>query len=160
MNPSQEIIKAVLHPGMNPRTPVIWPAERQVRNQVQQTKGSSTPQSSFALPSTQPSTAVVSPRTTPVNVTNVRVVTRKAVAGQKTVTVQFTHPSNDPHFQGASVYLKRAGGQPTQVASGSQSPLTFTVPVNVAPHAVHVTSFGPWGETNLGISPSHPVRLT
>jgi hypothetical protein len=159
MNPPRENSIITKHPGSIPKQPIVWPADRQVRNQVQQTKVTSQPQNAFALPTTQPSTAVVAPRTTPANVADVRVVTRKAIAGQKTITVQFTHPSNDPHFQGASVYLKRAGAQPTQVASGSKSPLTFTVPVSVAAHAIHVTSFGPSGETNLLTSPSHPVRL-
>ena len=147
------------HPGDNPISPVVWPAPRQVVQQVQQTKINAQPQSTFALPTTQPSTAVVPPRNTPANVTHVRVVARAAVQGQKTMVVQFNHPSNDPYFQGASVYLKKAGGQPTQVASGAKSPLTFTVPVNVAPHALHVTSFGPAGETNILTSPGHPVRL-
>jgi hypothetical protein len=92
-------------------------------------------------------------------VSNVRVVSQAAVAGNKTITVQFSHPSGDPHFQGASVYLRRADGQPTQVASGAKSPLTFTVPVNQAAHVVHVTSWGPGGESNVLTSPSHPVRL-
>ena len=148
------------HPGAIPTTPVIWPAPQHVSNQVQQVKSTATPQSAFALPATQPSTSVVPPRTTPRNVSNVRIVTTPAVNGNKTITVQFSHPSGDPHFQGASVYLKRGNdGQPTQVASGAKSPLTFTVPVNQAPHVVHVTSWGPGGESNVLTSPSHPVRL-
>ena len=148
------------HPGSVPTTPVIWPADRHQTNQISQIKSTVKPQSAFALPTTQPSTSVVAPRTTPRPVSNVRVVTTPAVNGQKTVTVQFAHPSGDPHFQGASVYLKKGSdGQPTQVASGAKSPLTFTVPVNQASHSVHVTSWGPAGETNVLTSPSHPVRL-
>ena len=158
-HPSTEVTRAIAPPGSNPTSPVVWPEPRQVSNQIQQTKGNSQPQASFALPTTQPSQSVVASRTTPTNVTNVRIITRKAVAGQKTVTVQFAHPSNNPYFQGASVYLKRAGGEPTQVASGATSPLTFTVPVNAAAHAVHVTSFGPWGETKISTSPAARVRL-
>jgi len=45
------------------------------------------------------------------------------------------------------------------VAGGAQSPLSFTVPTNVAPHVVHITSFGNWGETDVLTSPSKPVRL-
>jgi hypothetical protein len=148
------------HPGSIPTTPVIWPAPHHVANQVQQTKATATPQSLFALPTTQPSASVVPPRTTPRAVSNVRVVSQAAVAGNKTITVQFAHPSGDPHFQGASVYLKRGNdGQPTQVASGAKSPLTFTVPVNQASHSVHVTSWGPAGETNVLTAPSHPILL-
>ena len=146
------------HPGAVPSQPLTWPAPRHVSNQVQQTKGSARPQTVSVLPTTQPSVPSVAPRTTPKNVSHVRVVTRPAVAGNKTVIVQFNHPQ-DPYFQGSSVYLKRAGGQPTQVASGNKSPLTFTVPVNDAPHALFVTSWGPWGETNTTSSPSRPVRL-
>jgi hypothetical protein len=148
------------HPGATPTSPVVWPAPRQVSNQIQQTKISAKPQAQFALPTVAPSTPIVAPNTTPAAVSQVRVITRKAVAGNKQITIQFNHPSNDPHFAGATVYLKRAGGEPTQVASGSKSPLTFTVPVSTAPHAIHVTSFGNWGETNILQSPSHPVKLS
>jgi hypothetical protein len=147
------------HPGATPTSPVVWPAGRNTENKIQQTRVTSQPQATFALPTTMPSTPIVPPNTTPAAVSQVRVITRKAVNGQKTVYVQFTHPSNNPYFQGASVYLKKAGGQPTQVASGNKSPLTFTVPVNSAPHAIHVTSFGPSGETNILTAPSRPVRL-
>lgn len=147
------------HPGDVPKSPIIWPADRQKSNQIEQTKVTARPQATFALPTTQPATSVVPPRTTPAHVANVRVVTRAAVNGQKTVVVQFSHPSNDPHFQGASVYLKKAGGEPTQVASGNKSPLSFTVPVSTAPHALHVVSFGPAGENNVLTSPAHHVRL-
>ena len=147
------------HPGSIPSTPVIWPAARHVSNQVQQTKGSAKPQSSFALATTQPSTSVVPPRTTPRNVSNVRIVSHPAVNGNKTVTVQFSHPAGDSYFSGANVYLRRAGGQPTLVAGGAKSPLTFTVPTHDAPHVVHVTSVSNWGETNVLTSPSKPVRL-
>jgi hypothetical protein len=148
-----------VHPGAMPTTPILWPARQNTDNRIQQTKGSFVPRGT-ALPSTQPSIPIVAPRTTPPPVNNVRVVTKPAVNGQKTVIVQFSHPSGSPYFQGASVYLKRSqGGQPTQVASGAKSPLTFTVPVNQANHVVHVTSFGPAGETNILTSPSRPVKI-
>jgi hypothetical protein len=146
-------------PGATPTTPVVWPADRQKSNQIQQTKGSAKPQLEFALPSTQPSQSVVPPRTTPANVSHVRVVSRPAVSGQKTLTVQFNHPTGDPYFAGANVYLRRAGQQPTLVAGGAKSPITFTVPTHSAPHAIYVSSFGNWGETSVMSSPSHPVRL-
>lgn len=146
------------HPGSVPSQPIKWPAPRHVSNQVQQTKGSAKPQSN-PLPTTQPSVSAVAPRTTPANVGRIRVTTRPAVNGQKTITVQFTHPGGDQYFAGANVYLKRAGGQPTQVGGGAKSPLTFTVPVSDAPHSVFVSSVGNWGETDVLSSPSHPVRL-
>ncbi len=159
ISPVAEVIRSTYHPGSVPATPIIWPADRQKSQQIQQTKGSATPQSQFALPSTQPSTAVVAPRTTPPNVQNVRVVTRKAVGGNKQLTVQFNHPNGSPYFQGANVYLRKAGQQPTLIGGGAQSPIHVTVPTHQAPHAIYVTSFGPWGETNLLTSPSHPVKL-
>jgi hypothetical protein len=146
-------------PGAVPTTPLVWPADRQKSNQIQQIKGSAKPQATFVLPSTQPNTSYVPPRTTPQHVSNVRVISSKAVAGNKTVTVQFNHPSNDPYFSGANVYLRRAGQQPTLVASGAKSPLTFTVPVHSAAHVIHVSSVGNWGETSVATSPAHPVRL-
>ena len=146
------------HPGSIPSTPVIWPADRHQSNQIQQTKISAKPRADFVLPSTQPSASSVAPRTTPAPVSNVRVILRPS-SGQKTVHVQFAHPSGDPHFQGASVYLKKGNQQPTLVASGAKSPLTFTVPNDPAPHAVYVSSDGPWGSTNILTSPSHPLRL-
>jgi hypothetical protein len=156
MNPTDNILTP--HPGHIPTTPIIWPAPRHVSNQVQQTKGSAKPQAANVLPTTQPSVSAVAPRTTPKNVSQVRVVTRRPIAGQKTVTVQFTHPG-DPYFSGANVYLRRAGQQPTLVAGGAQSPISFTVPVNAAAHTVHVTSVGNWGETDILTSPAHHVHL-
>jgi hypothetical protein len=147
------------YPGRIPSSPIVWPAPRQIANQIQQTKGSAKPQAAFVLPTTQPSKARVAPRTTPAPVSAVRVILRPN-AGGKQVTVQFTHPSGDPYFASANVYLRRAGQQPTLVASGAQSPLTFVAPLNAAPHSVYVTSCGNWGETNVLTSPSHPVRLT
>jgi hypothetical protein len=148
------------HPGSIPTTPVIWPAPRHVSNQVQQTKGSAKPQATFVLPTTQPSVSAVPPRTTPQQVSHVRVVSKPPVSGQKSVTVQFNHPSGDPYFSGANVYLRRAGQEPTLVASGAKSPLTFTAPVHAAPHSLFVTSCGNWGETNILTSPSARVRLS
>ena len=148
------------HPGAIPSTPVIWPATSQRSDQIQQTKTSAKPQAAFVLPTTQPNKSSVPPRTTPQPVSNIRVVTRPAVDGQKTVIVQFTHPHGDPYFQGAHVYLRQAGKpQPVLVAGGAASPLRFTVPVNTAPHVLHVSSYGNWGETNVLTSPSRPVRL-
>lgn len=157
MNKEDRLITA--HPGSIPTTPIIWPAPRHVSNQVQQTKGSAKPQTANVLPTTQPNASAVPPRTTPAPVSHVRVVTRPAVNGNKTVIVQFNHPSNDPYFAGANVYLKRAGAQPTQVGGGAKSPITFTVPTHNAPHTVLVSSFGNWGETDIGSSPAHHVRL-
>jgi hypothetical protein len=82
------------------------------------------------------------------------------VNGQKRVIVQFNHPAGDPYFAGAAVYLRKGGStQPVQVAAGARSPLQFTVPVNTAPHVVHITSVGNWGETDVLTSPSKHVRL-
>jgi hypothetical protein len=146
-------------PGTTPTQPIIWPADRQKSNQIQQVKGSAKPQSSFVLPTTQPNAAIVAPRTTPKNVSHVRVISARAVNGQKPLTVQFNHPPGDPYFAGVNVYLRRAGQQPTLVAGGAQSPVHFTVPTHAAPHAIFVTSTGNWGETSVMSSPSHPVRL-
>jgi proteasome lid subunit RPN8/RPN11 len=147
------------HPGRNPSSPVVWPADRHQSNQIQQTKGSAKPQASFVLPTTQPNQSSVQPRTTPAPVSKVRVVLRPS-PGQKVVTVQFNHPSGDPYFSGANVYLQRARQQPVLVASGAKSPLNFTVSTNNAPHSIFVTSVGNWGETNILTSPSVPVRLS
>lgn len=157
MGPDDFRIKA--HPGSIPKTPIVWPAPRHKSNQIQQTKGSAKPQAANVLPTTQPNQSSVAPRTTPKNVSHIRIITRKAVNGQKTVMVQFNHPSGDPYFAGANVYLRRAGQQPALVGGGAQSPITFTVPVHAAPHAVYVTSTGNWGETDVLTSPSHPVRI-
>ena len=146
------------YPGSVPSTPIIWPALSHTRNQIQQTKGSSKAQTTNVLPTTQPNAASVAPRTTPAPVSRVRVVS-KAGIGSKTFTVKFTHPSNDPYFQSASVYLKRAGAEPVLVASGAKSPLSFTAANNNAPHSIFVASNGNWGSTNVLTSPSHPVRL-
>lgn len=149
------------HPGWIPRTPIIVPSDQHRSNQIQQTKGSAKPQNSnaFAQPTTQPSAPAVKPRTTPGTVSNVRVIGRRAVSGQKPIVVQFNHPPGDQYFAGANVYLRRSGAEPVLVASGTKSPLNFTVPVNAAPHSIFVTSFGNWGETPVLNSPSHPVRL-
>ena len=146
------------HPGAVPTTQIIWPTDRHRGNQIQQTKGSAKPLSTNVRPSVQPSKSTVPPRTTPQPVSRVRVVT-KTVDGQKQVTVQFAHPGNDPYFAGAGVYLRRAGQQPVLVASGAQSPLTFTVDATAVPHSIHITSIGNWGESPLSTAPSRPVSL-
>jgi len=148
------------HAGSTPSSQVVWPANRQQANQIQQTKGSAKPQTFDVKPTTQPNQSAVAPRTTPGPVTNIRVVSTRPANGQKTITVQFNHPAADPYFAGANIYLRRAGSQqPVLVAGGAQSPLTFTVPVHTAPHTIHITSFGNWGETDVKTSPSRPVRL-
>lgn len=148
----------VAHPGSIPTTPVIWPAPQHTVNKIQQVKGSAKPQIANVLPTTQPNASAVAPRTTPQPVSRVRVVSR-STPGQKNITVQFAHPPGDPYFQGASVYLRRAGQQPVLVSQGAKSPLTFTAPNHPAPHSIFVTSDGPWGSTNVLTSPSHSVRL-
>lgn len=147
------------HPGAIPTTTMLWPAERHRSNQIQQTKGSAKPQTTSVLPTTQPGQSAVAPRTTPQHVSGVRVRTQHAVGGQKTITVRFRHPAGDPYFSGANVYMQRAGQQPTLVASGAKSPLTFTAPVHQATHTLFVTSVGNWGETDIKGSPAHHVRL-
>jgi hypothetical protein len=155
--PKQET-ELTVYPGAIPTTPIIWPIDQHRSNQIQQTKGSAKPQAAFVLPTTQPSQPSVPPRTTSLPVSHVRVVLR-AVPGQKNVTVQFSHPSGDQYFAGANVYLRRAGQQPTLVASGAKSPLTFTTNNSAAPHSIFVTSKSNWGETNVLTAPSHPVKL-
>lgn len=147
------------HPGHIPTTPTLWPIQRHTSTQVQQTKGSAKPQTANVRPTTMPAQSAVAPRTTPGPVSQVRVVTQPAVNGQKTVVVQFNHPGGDPYFSGANIYLRKGRGDPTMVASGARSPIRFTVPVNTAPHTIHVTSQGNWGETDVLTSPSHRVRL-
>jgi hypothetical protein len=147
------------HPGAIPSTPLVWPADRHARNQIQQTKGSAKPLTANVLPTTQPNASSVEARTTPQPVQNVRVVTRPAVKGQKTVMVQFRHPPGDPYFTGANIYLRRAGQQPTLIAGGAQSPISFTVPTHPAPHTIFITSVSNWGETHVASSPAHHVRL-
>jgi hypothetical protein len=146
-------------PGETPSSPILWPVVRGVSNTVQQTKTRATPQSANVLPTTQPAAASVPSRTTPAHVSRIRIVS-KVVGASKQITVRFAHPPGDSHYQGSTVYLKRGTGQPTQVASGAQSPLTFTVAKSAAPHSIFVSSWGPWGETNPRTSPSARVRLS
>ena len=154
----QENYGLTVYPGAVPSTPILWPAVQHIGNQVQQTKGSAKPQATCVQPTTQPNQSVVAPRTTPSHVSNVRVVSRN-VGGQKNITVQFDHPSGDPYFSGAKVYLRSGSKEPVLVASGAHSPLTFTATNDSAPHALHVTSVGNWGETDVLTSPSAPVKL-
>jgi hypothetical protein len=148
-----------IHPGAIPVTPIVWPIQRSSQTKIQQNKNSAKPTSLSTLATTGPGQSPVAPRTTPPTVSKVRVVLRPAVNGMKQVLIQFTHPSENPYFSGARVYLKKAGTQPTIVASGSKSPLTFNAPVNHAPHSIYVTSVSNLGETDISTSPSHPVRL-
>lgn len=145
-------------PAAVPSQPVIWAENRHQGNQIQQTKGSAKPQITSVIPTTQPAQSAVPPRTTPSPVSSVRIVRRNS-GTNRVVTVQFNHPTDNPYFSGANVYLKKANGQPTLVASGSKSPLAFTVASNSAPHSVFVSSVGNWGETDINSSPSAPVRL-
>lgn len=154
----KEVQTPQFHPGKIPETPVIWPVDQHAQNQIQQLKISAKPQSTFTLPTSGPGAAAVPPRTTPGKVSNVRIVSRPG-SGQKTVTVQFNHPPGDQYYMGSNVYLRQANGQPTLVAKGTKSPITFTVPTSTAPHSIFVTSVGNWGETDVLSSPSAPVRL-
>lgn len=150
-------------PGGTPGTALVWPAKRHTENKIQQIKGFSKPQIRNLSPSTQTNQPLVAARTLPAHVTHVRIITRPSVNGQKTVTVQFTQPHNDPYYGSVNVFLRRAGAnqqQPAQVAGGATSPLTFTVPVNQAPHVVHVVTTGLWGSNDILTSPSRPVKLT
>jgi len=153
------------YPGYTPSSKLVWPAPSQRLNQIQQTKGSAKPQTANVLPTTQPNQSSVAPRTTPQHVSNVRVVVSTGTLPEhRTITVQFNHPSGDPYFAGANVYLRKAGSaQPVLVAGGAASPLKFTTPLpnpsNPGAYAVHVTSFGNWGETDVMKSPSHPLKL-
>jgi hypothetical protein len=148
----------LIHPGAIPSTPVIWPVAQHPSNQIQQTKGSAKPQVTTSFPTTLPNQPAVAPRTTPAHVSRVRTVTTPVSGGHR-VTVQFNHPPGDPYFASANVYLKKSGQEPTLVASGSKSPITFTAAADDAPHSVYVTSVGNWGETHIPTSPSAPVRL-
>lgn len=146
-------------PGETPTSPILWPVLRGTANQVQQTKTRATPQIANVLPTTQPSASSVPPRTTPAHVSRIRVVS-KTVGNQRTFTVGFAHPPGDPHYQGSTVYLKQGKGQPTQVASGAKSPLTFTMTKSAAPHAIFITSDANWGSTNVLTSPSARIKTS
>jgi hypothetical protein len=148
----------LIRPGIVPTTPIVWPIQRSSQTKIQQGKSNATPLSASTLATVGPAQSPVAPRTTPQPVSKVRVIKRPVPSGYQ-ITVQFTHPFGDQHFQGASVYLRRSGTQPAQVSSGAKSPLTFTVAKNSAPHSIYVTSFGPFGETNVLTSPSHPVHI-
>jgi hypothetical protein len=149
----------LIRPGKVPTTPIVWPIQRSGQTKIQQNKVSAKQKALSTLTSVGPGQPPVLPRTTPATVSKVRVILRPVTGGQKPVVVQFTHPPQDQYFSGARVYLKKAGQQPTLVASGSKSPLTFNVPVNHAPHSIYVTSVSNLGETDISTSPSHPVRL-
>ena len=148
------------HPKSTPWDPITWPSGQHQSNQIQQIKGTSKAQSPQPTPSTQPSVPTVPARTTPRKVSGVRVVLQAAGTGQKKVVVQFAHPSGDPYFTGANVYLKKANGQPVLVTGGKASPLTFTIARNASPHSLFVTSVGNQGETEILSSPSAPVHLS
>jgi hypothetical protein len=151
-----------LRPGGLPTTPIVWPVDSHVPTQIQQIKGTAPAQQSSVFPTTQPSRPTVAPKTTPGMVSNVRVLTKTVqteYGEKKQVTVQFTHPPNDPYFTGANVYLHQKGAQPALVTSGAKSPLQFTTDLSSAPHVIHVTSVGNWGETDVLTSPSAHVSL-
>jgi hypothetical protein len=150
----------VWFPGQVPSTSIVWPQPRHVSNQIQQIKGNAKSPSANVIPSTQPSVSSVPSRTTPAPVSNVRVVLQKTSGGsQRKVTVQFNHPPGDGYFAGATVYLKRPNAEPTIVAQGASSPLTFTTPPHSAPHSVVVVSNGQWGSTAINSSPSARLSL-
>jgi hypothetical protein len=154
---------AGVRPGAVPSTPIVWPSDQHVPNQIQQVKANAPAQVPFAIPTNQPGRPVVAPRTTPGMVKNVRVITRQVTTpdGQtkKQVTVAFTHPPNDPYFAGANIYLHKSGAEPVLVASGAKSPLQFVTDASSVPHAVHVTSVGNQGETDVMKSPAAPLSL-
>ena len=157
MNPQDTITTP--HPGSIPSSPALVSVPSHRANQIQQTKSSAKSLTTSVLPTTQPNQSAVEARTTPAHVSGVRIRTEHAVNGQKNITVRFRHPAGDAYFSGANVYLQRAGQQPSLVASGAKSPLTFTAPVHQATHTVFVTSVSNWGETAIKGSPARHVRL-
>src|SRR5690348_299846 len=153
---------AGVRPGAVPSTPIVWPTDQHAPNQISQIKSISPAQTTFAIPTNQPGRPVVPSKTTPNMVSNVRVTTKQIstpTGTKKQVTVQFTHPPNDPYFAGANIYLHKSGNEPVLVASGAKSPLQFVTDASSVPHAVHVTSVGNQGETDVLKSPAAALSL-
>src|SRR5690348_1160459 len=153
---------AGVRPGAVPSTPIVWPTDQHAPNQISQIKSISPAQTTFAIPTNQPGRPVVPSKTTPNMVSNVRVTTKQIstpTGTRKQVTVAFTHPPNDPYFAGANIYLHKSGAEPVLVASGAKSPLQFVTDASSVPHAVHVTSVGNQGETDVMKSPASPLSL-
>lgn len=103
-------------------------------------------------------TVTASTQGVPKTVSNVQAVA-KSVGTSRQVTVTFAQNANDPYFTTALVYLKLGTGQPTVVAQGPTSPLTFTVTKTKSPATVIVVSAGNWGSTAVQNSPATSLSL-
>lgn len=102
----------------------------------------------------------ISPNTqgVPKTLSNVSVTVKK-VGTQRRVTVAFIGNPNDVYFTHAEVYLQIGQSNPSLVAQGSSSPLSFTVSSTNTPAVVIVVSSGNWGRTEISSSPSASLTL-
>lgn len=142
------------YPNVVKVEPIHWPTESEDR--IQQTKTGSKPQVQTLPGTARPR---VNARTVPRPVNNVRINRAQAGANQHKVTVSFIQHPSDIYFQRVAVYLKQGNGEPTQVAGGSTSPISFTTNKTSAPSQVMVQSVGAWGATPIHRAPSHIVHL-
>lgn len=131
---------------MNPSSKATLISPRTLNAQVSQIKAAGI---NTVTPSTQGVPKVVS---------NVR-ATVKPNGSQRQVVVTFAQNANDPYFTTALVYLRLGSGQPSVVAQGSLSPLSFTVSKTKLPASIVVCSSGNWGSTPVDASPATGVNL-
>lgn len=92
-------------------------------------------------------------------VQNLRVTRLQINSTQYRVSVSFTPDQSDKSFQGVKVFFAQGGDSPLQVATGSLSPVTFTVSKSSSTAAVSVQSQGSLGSNALNSDPSLSIAL-
>lgn len=94
-------------------------------------------------------------------VQNVRVTRRQISPTQLRVAVSFTPNPADKSFQGVNVSLSNVGGSPLRVASGTKSPVVFTVTKSptALSGSISVQSVGSFGTTSPAGSPGRALTL-
>ena len=86
-------------------------------------------------------------------------VTRVRQGSNVLVRVAFTSNPSDPNFKGAQVVLQQGSGAPTTIASGTTSPMIFTVPRSTAAASVTAQSTGSWGDATVAESPARALSF-
>jgi hypothetical protein len=139
-----------------PVDPVRWPRLAEVNARIRQITTAAQPariQNGLGSPNIP---TINQPQ--PVKV--LRINTRILSATSKSVSVSFLQNLADPNYQKVNIHLRIGRALPVLVGSGPTSPITITVPRNIAPATVLVQAEGNWGPHPLQNSPSKPVNLS
>ena len=139
----------LVYPSYIPWQPVRIAAPIQILNQLQQAKGAGVSSLSPVSPTVSPNTQGL-----PQAVNSLSFVRTALNSLQWTVTISFTRNPADPYFREVRIFAKQGQNNSNAlVASGSISPISFTMAKTRASTTFIVQSSGNWGATPINYSP-------